>query len=114
MKMMAIFNRPRLTTPAARFLGMGESGRLSIEYLKRRLPKLKPGHVYELMCHPGYYDANEICDSRLLNYHDWKREFDALTNTAVRYMLDEHRIRLIGYRHLQIQAGRLVVRDETE
>ena len=114
MKMMAVSNRPRLSRPAARFLGMGESGRLGVEYLKRRLPKLKPGHVYELMCHPGYYDANEISDSRLLNYHDWNGEFVALTKPAVRDMLYEHRIRLIGYRHLQLQAGRLVVRDETE
>ena len=114
MKMMAVSNRPRLSRPAARFLGMGESGRLGVEYLKRRLPKLKPGHVYELMCHPGYYEANEISDSRLLNYHDWNGEFVALTKPAVRDMLYEHRIRLIGYRHLQLQAGRLVVRDETE
>ena len=114
MKMMGLFNRPRLTNPAARFLGMGESGKLSTEYLQRRLPKLKPGRVYELMCHPGYYDANEISDSRLLNYHDWKREFDALTNPAVREMLYQYRIRLIGYRHLQIQAGQFVVQDEKE
>ncbi|MEN8131179.1 MAG: ChbG/HpnK family deacetylase [Pseudomonadota bacterium] len=114
IKMMGLFNRPRLTNPAARFIGMGESGKLSTEYLERRLPKLKPGHVYELMCHPGYYDANEISDSRLLNYHDWKREFDALTNPAVRDMLYQHRIRLIGYRHLQIHAGRFVVQDEKE
>ena len=114
IKITEHFNRPHLTNPAVRFLGMGESGRLGTEYLQQRLPKLKPGHVYELMCHPGYYDANEINDSRLLNYHDWKRELDALTNPAVRDMLDQHRIRLIGYRHLHVQAGQFVVRDETE
>lgn len=114
MKIMGLFNQSRQTNPAARFLGMGESGRLGTEYLKRRLSELKSGQVYELMCHPGYYDASEISDSRLLNYHDWKREFDALTNPAVRDMLNQQRIRLIGYRHLQIQAGRFVVRDETE
>lgn len=114
MKITAIANRPRLANPVARFVGMGVSGRLGPEYLKRRLTKLKPGHVYELMCHPGYYDANEISDSRLLDYHDWEHEFDALTNPAVRDMLYQNRIRLIGYRHLQIKAGRFVVRDETE
>jgi predicted glycoside hydrolase/deacetylase ChbG (UPF0249 family) len=114
IKVVGIFNRPRLTNPAAHFIGMGESGKLSTEYLERRLPKLKPGHVYELMCHPGYYDASEISDSRLLNYHDWKREFDALTNPAVRDMLYQHRIRLIGYRHLQIQAGQFIIQDEKE
>ncbi len=114
MKLTGVFNRPRLANPAARFLGMGESGRLGTEYLQRRLPGLEPGHVYELMCHPGHYDADEISDPRLLNYHDWNRELDALTNPLVRDMLDQHRIRLIGYRHLQIQAGRLLVRDEKE
>ena len=114
INMMAISNRHCMKTPAARFLGMGESGRLGMEYLKRKLPKLEPGQVYELMCHPGYYDDNEISDSRLLNYHDWKCEFSALTNPAVRDMLYEHRIRLIGYRHLKLQDGRLVVRDEAE
>ena len=114
IKVTGIFNRPRLTNPAAHFLGMSESGKLSTEYLQRSLPKLKPGHIYELMCHPGYYDANEINNSPLMDYHDWNREFDTLTNPTVRDMLYQHRIRLIGYRHLQIQAGRLVVRDETQ
>ena len=114
MKTMGIFNQYRLINPVARFLGMGETGKLSTEYMKRRLPKLKRGHVYELMCHPGYYDAGEISDSRLLNYHDWKREFDTLTNPTVRDTLDQNRIRLIGYRHLKIQDGRLAVRDEIE
>jgi hypothetical protein len=112
--MMAVSNRHRLKTPAARFLGMGESGRLGMEYLKRTLPKLNPGRIYELMCHPGYYDDNEISDSPLLNYHDWNGEFSALTNPAVPDMLYEYRIRLIGYHHLKLQAGRLVVLDETE
>lgn len=114
MKMMERLNRPRLANPAGRFIGMSESGKLGTEYLKEKLPKLKPGHVYELMCHPGYYDASEISDSRLLNYHDWQREFDALTNPAVRDLLYQHRIRLIGYRHLQIQAGQFVIRDGKE
>jgi len=114
MKMMGIFNQTRLANPVARFLGMGESGKLSTGYMKQKLPKLKRGQIYELMCHPGYYDADEISDSRLLNYHDWKREFDTLTNPAVRDMLDQHWIRLIAYRHLQIKDGLLVVRGETE
>jgi len=114
IKVMGLINRTRMTNPAARFIGMGESGRLGADYLKQTLPKLKPGQVYELMCHPGYHDANEINNSPLLDYHDWNREFDTLTNPMVRDMLYQNRIRLIGYRHLQIQAGRLVVRDETQ
>ena len=114
IKMMGLINRTRMTNPAVRFIGMGESGRLGANYLKQTLPKLKPGQVYELMCHPGNYDANEIHDSPLLDYHDWNREFDTLTNPAVRDMLCQHRIRLIGYRHLQIRDGRLLVRDESQ
>ena len=110
--LMNILNRPRLANPAPRFLGMGESGKLGIEYLSRCLRNLKPGQVYELMCHPGHYDAREISDSRLAQYHDWKREFDTLTNPAIREMLNQQRIRLIGYGHLKIQAGRFVIRDK--
>jgi predicted glycoside hydrolase/deacetylase ChbG (UPF0249 family) len=82
------------------FLGTAVSGRLSFEYLKKRLPLLAPGRVYELMCHPGYYDPKEILDDRLLAYHDWERELAVLTSTETCQLLQACNIRLIGYRHL--------------
>lgn len=114
MKILGVLNHRRLKKPTTRFLGMGESGRLSLPYLKQRLTKLIPGQVYELMCHPGHYDANEINDTQLLNYHDWEGEFDALTNTLLQDILHENKIRLIGYRHLQIKDSQLSVEDTIE
>lgn len=111
IKGLGLFNRPRLTYPVAHFLGMDKSGKLNLEYLMRILPRLKSGNVYELMCHPGFYDENEVRDSRLPDYHDWHCEFDALTNPQVRDILDQHQIRLIGYRNLLIQNGQFIVQD---
>ena len=113
MKVAGLYNRCH-REPAAHFLGMGSSGKLSIEYLQRRLPKLKSGSVYELMCHPGFADNSEISDPRLLQYHDWNGERETLTNPGVRDMLNDCGIRLIGYRHLEIQGTQLTVRNAAE
>jgi predicted glycoside hydrolase/deacetylase ChbG (UPF0249 family) len=113
MKVAGLYNRRR-REPTARFLGMGSSGKLNMKYLQQRLPKLKPGSVYELMCHPGFTDNSEISDPRLLQYHDWNGERETLTNPGARDMLNDCGIRLIGYRHLEIQGTQLTVRNEAE
>ena len=109
MKMLDIFNRRYLTSPAARFFGMGQSGSLNLAYLLKKLPTLKPGHVYELMCHPGYYDANEICNPRLLNYHDWEGERKTLTSHTLKELCTSHGIRPIGYKDVKLEGGQLMV-----
>ncbi|MDH3947341.1 MAG: ChbG/HpnK family deacetylase [Gammaproteobacteria bacterium] len=114
MKVTGLLNRRRCVEPTAHFLGMGNSGKLTVEYLLQRLPGLKPGGVYELMCHPGFADRSEISDPRLLQYHNWNGEREALTNPEVRDMLKNNGIRLIGYRHLEIQGTRLTVCNEAE
>ena len=114
MKAMGLINRHHCRGPTARFLGMGSSGKLSVEYLQQRIPKLRPGGIYELMCHPGFTDRSEISDPRLLQYHDWNGERETLTNPEVKDMLDSCGIRLIGYRHLEIQGTQLTVRNEAE
>ncbi len=53
IKIMGMYNRQYLTGDAPHFIGLGESGRLSFAYLKYSLSRLKPDHLYELMCHPG-------------------------------------------------------------
>ncbi len=112
IKSFSILNRHRLRNPAALFFGMGVSGKLGLTYIKQRLPKLKAGYVYELMCHPGYFDRNEICDSWLRNYHDWEGELNALTNPAVRELCDSQGIRIVGYRDIKIVDGHLTVVTE--
>ncbi len=111
MKVLEWINREKLTVPAANFLGMGESGKLSLAYLKRRLPNLKPGQVYELMCHPGRYDVNEVGDMRLLSYHAWEKELELLTSREVKDLCLTYRVELIGYRDLLVNEDRVLVRD---
>lgn len=110
MKTLEIVNRGNVKVPAAHFLGMESSGRLTSQYLERNIPRLQPGQVYELMCHPGEFDAQEVRDPRLRRYHDWEGELRTLTSDAVRPLLHRHGVHLIGYRHLEIRADQLVAR----
>jgi chitin disaccharide deacetylase len=70
---------------------------------------MQPGEVYELMCHPGRRDLQEVSDPRLLGYHDWEGELATLTDPAARSLLESCGVRLIGYRHLKLRDGQLVV-----
>lgn len=112
IKVLETINRRRAGTRTARFLGMEVSGKLDLPYLERSLSRLDAGEIYELMCHPGEFDAQEVTDARLLRYHDWQGELSALTSPAARDLLHRHRVRLIGYRHLDVRDDRLVVQHE--
>jgi hypothetical protein len=79
IKVLETINRRRADTRTARFLGMEASGKLDLPYLERSLSRLGAGEIYELMCHPGEFDAQEVTDARLLRYHDWQGELSALT-----------------------------------
>ncbi len=111
VKTLEIVNRRNLKVPAAHFLGMEASGRLTVHFLEQSIPQLRPGEVYELMCHPGEFDAQEVDDPRLRRYHDWEGELRTLTDPAVRESLCRHRVNLIGYRHVQVSANQLVARQ---
>lgn len=104
---LTAFNRGRLRHSSPAFLGMAESGRLGLPALQALLPRLQPGGVYELMCHPGYRDAAEIDNPRLFGYHDWEGELAVLTSAAARALLERHGVRLIGYRDLAHAGGEL-------
>ncbi len=113
IKVLGTINRRRADTRTARFLGMEASGKLDLPYLERSLSRLGAGEIYELMCHPGEFDAQEVSESRLVRYHDWQRELSALTSPAVPELLHRHGVRLIGYRHLDVRDDRLVVQHDT-
>jgi predicted glycoside hydrolase/deacetylase ChbG (UPF0249 family) len=113
IKVLEMLNCRHASTPRARFLGLETSGKLDLPYLRRNLPRLGAGEIYELMCHPGEFDALEVTDARLPRYHDWEGELTTLTSSAARELLDRNGIRLIGYRHLEIRGDRFVVRPET-
>ncbi len=110
MKSLETINRRRVAVPAAHFLGLETSGKLDPSFFAQNIPRLCAGRVYELMCHPGQFDAQEVNDPRLRSYHDWEGELRTLTGPAVRELLRSHRVRLIGYRHLEVSDGRLVAR----
>jgi len=110
MRTLETINR-RAATPAAEFLGMAPSGRLDPAYLERNVTRLCAGRVYELMCHPGQFDAGEVSDPRLLRYHDWEGELRTLTAPAARELLQRHGVRLVGYRHVEVRDGRLALRE---
>lgn len=98
--MLNVLNAPKKLAKTPQLIGMTESGQLSINYFKKRFTRLKPGKVYELMCHPGYFDKEEISDQKLLNYHRWEDEFSVLTSDEFANMCYENKIELIGYRDL--------------
>jgi chitin disaccharide deacetylase len=113
LKAFGTINRRRADTPNAHFLGLETSGKLDLPYLERSLSHLRAGEIYELMCHPGEFDAREVTDRRLLRYHDWEGELSTLTSPTTRELLQRHGVRLIGYRRLEVKDGRLVVRPES-
>lgn len=98
---LGFVNKKGGTMPEITFLGLDVSGRLGQDYFKWLLPHLRPGRVYELMCHPGYSAHSETQDRRLLNYHDWEGEHALLIHHETRELLSQHGIRLVGYRHLK-------------
>jgi hypothetical protein len=112
IKVLGTVNRRHAQRPAADFIGMEIAGRLTMDYLEDAVRRLRVGGVYELMCHPGHFDPQEVSDSRLMNYHDWEGELRTLTSPAARELLDRRGVRLIGFRHLQVEDDRLVVRAE--
>jgi chitin disaccharide deacetylase len=113
MKTLETINRRRHDFPAAQFLGLAMSGKLDLPGLEQCLSQLAAGTIYELMCHPGEFDAQEVTDARLLRYHDWTGELATLTSPAARELLRRHAVRLIGYRHLEIRDNRLAVAQVT-
>lgn len=83
-----------------KFIGLGRSGKISLEYLQELLGALEPNGVYELMCHPGRFDASEIKDPLLLAYHAWEDELAVLRSPELSTLYETRNIRLIRYRDL--------------
>lgn len=89
---------PQPGTPG--LLGLSASGRINMAYLRRILPRLRPGNVYELMCHPGQDDPATQAHPKLRRYHDWRGELQCLLSAEFRDALARHAIELVGFRDL--------------
>lgn len=94
------FNARQANKKAPKLLGMNQSGKLSLCYFKKAFLALKPGIVYELMCHPGHFDSTEIQDPKLLAYHDWTAELDVITSDNFKSLCESQNIQLVRYRDL--------------
>jgi len=82
-------------------LGTGESGRLSPADLARIVGGLSGDGPFELMCHPGRFDPAEITDHRLMAFHDWEGELNALLSPDFTGLLARTETRLIRYSDLK-------------
>jgi hopanoid biosynthesis associated protein HpnK len=87
--------RAGLVTPDGA-LGVIETGSLDTSLLRRALTNLPDG-TWELVCHPGYDDADlRSSHTRLLASRETERHL--LVSPELRQFLNEQAIRLIGYR----------------
>ncbi len=98
---MSRINKHSIRSMPPKLLGLGQSGKLSFPYLKKIFSKLVTGEIYELMCHPGILDTEEVNRKELLQYHDWELEKETLTSPETKKLIKKHSIKLIGYRHLE-------------
>ena len=83
-----------------------QSGRLDPAYFEQTIPRLQPGEVYELMCHPGYRDPEEVGDPALLAFHGWDEERELLTGPGLRTLCAARGVRLVRFRDLEDGPGR--------
>lgn len=101
IKILEKLNRPRLALRTPFFLGMSQSGKLSEAYVEEQVRHLVPGRAYELMCHPGYLDSDEVKRPELIKYHDWEGELKVLTSERLRFLRESQAVKLIGFRDLR-------------
>lgn len=80
-----------------RFLGFHDGGRLDRERLRRLLDRLRPGRVYELMCHPGF--SPEEADVKSWQYRH-EVELQALTDPLIRSEIAARGIQLCNFKDL--------------
>src|ERR1051326_1312693 len=90
--------RTALNTPR-RFYGITQTGFLDIHAFADIVNGLEDG-VSEMMCHPGYVDADLQRTPTRLHFQR-ERELELLTGREVRDVLKENGVALISYRHLE-------------
>lgn len=100
MQAMQTFNQRHIKIPVPLFLGLSRSGRLDYQTLAQIFSTLKAGQSYELMCHVGRFDANEINDPKLIAYHDWEAELALLQSPELQDLYQRFNICLSHYSHL--------------
>jgi chitin disaccharide deacetylase len=91
-----------LVTPSW-FYGVTQTGFLDADAFADIIRDLPPG-VSEVMCHPGYVDADlERTPTRLLSQRE--RELKVVTRAEARELIAHENVELIGYRDLVRDHG---------
>jgi predicted glycoside hydrolase/deacetylase ChbG (UPF0249 family) len=83
--------------------GVSDPGKVSVEALERILRHELSEGIYELACHPGYFDPS--LDA--VYHEDRERELRTLTDPRVRELIAELGFGLISYRELDAAVGAL-------
>jgi predicted glycoside hydrolase/deacetylase ChbG (UPF0249 family) len=76
--------------------GVSEPEKVSLEALEKILRRELTGGIYEMSCHPGYYDP--AFDA--VYHREREHELRTLTDPRLPRILDEERLDLISYREL--------------
>jgi predicted glycoside hydrolase/deacetylase ChbG (UPF0249 family) len=91
------FCQPNAMAGPDRFYGIAETGFLDLEAFANIIQDLGVG-VHEVMCHPGYLDADlRHQPTRLLSQRE--RELEMLTSQEIRSLLRSSGIELISYKN---------------
>jgi hopanoid biosynthesis associated protein HpnK len=93
----AKLRRARLSFPN-HFFGIAVTGFLDTDILKTIICHVPEG-TSELMCHPGYVDA-DLTDTHTRLLKQREREIQAMIQPEIKRLLVQHGIELISYRHL--------------
>ena len=76
--------------------GVSDPTKVSMEAIERIIRNELTGGIYEMACHPGYFD-----EAMEMVYHrDRELELRTLRDPRLRAILGEEGIRLIGFRQL--------------
>ena len=76
--------------------GVSDPTKVSLDAISHILRKELTAGIYEMACHPGYFDAS----AQMVYHHDRELELRTLCDPRLREILGEEGIRLIGYRQL--------------
>ena len=76
--------------------GVSDPSKVTLEAMERILRNEIADGIYEMACHPGYFDPV----MKMVYHHDREDELRTLCDPRLRGILEEEAIRLIGYREL--------------
>ena len=95
-------SRHGVITPS-RFYGVTQTGFLDFDVVATVIRRL-PAGVSELMCHPGYVDADlKATPTRLLSQRE--SELGLLTSSKLRQLIEIENVQLVGYKDLVRDYG---------